>query len=450
MTGDTLMNTYIICSVSVINCYVSVQLIFDHFRLNFSSTYFNIWIYNISTILAGVLIGIINLLNYPILNFASWIIILTPIISLLFYDPWGSKKSLLPDLYFFIFILTLFEAIGVSIYELFLIFFKLSLSEPANSVFKMAISKILIICLYQINKNGYLSKQHNIIPKKQLILYILLSLCSIVNICLNAKIGCSSTVPEKDKFIGYLTIIVTVFINLYIMQLLDYIIENQKLKSKIALSEQQANLQLKYYKQLDANYQKSLQMIHDIDRHINAIEQLYKSNESEKADNYLKGMDRLISNFVLYPYSTNTVLNLLLNEKKIAAEQNSILFKCSVEQIDFGFMNDIDITTIFSNLLDNALYASSLCKADKEISVIVSSYNNFIVINIKNSCNSYSNCGSFSPNDYGTGLYNVENSIKKYQGFLKINYSQSEFNCNAVLSNTHETPGNKSSASSSL
>ncbi len=444
------MNTYIICSVSVINCYVSVQLIFDHFRLNFSSTYFNIWIYNISTILAGVLIGIINLLNYPILNFASWIIILTPIISLLFYDPWGSKKSLLPDLYFFIFILTLFEAIGVSIYELFLIFFKLSLSEPANSVFKMAISKILIICLYQINKNGYLSKQHNIIPKKQLILYILLSLCSIVNICLNAKIGCSSTVPEKDKFIGYLTIIVTVFINLYIMQLLDYIIENQKLKSKIALSEQQANLQLKYYKQLDANYQKSLQMIHDIDRHINAIEQLYKSNESEKADNYLKGMDRLISNFVLYPYSTNTVLNLLLNEKKIAAEQNSILFKCSVEQIDFGFMNDIDITTIFSNLLDNALYASSLCKADKEISVIVSSYNNFIVINIKNSCNSYSNCGSFSPNDYGTGLYNVENSIKKYQGFLKINYSQSEFNCNAVLSNTHETPGNKSSASSSL
>ena len=159
------MNTYIICSVSVINCYVSVQLIFDHFRLNFSSTYFNIWIYNISTILAGVLIGIINLLNYPILNFASWIIILTPIISLLFYDPWGSKKSLLPDLYFFIFILTLFEAIGVSIYELFLIFFKLSLSEPANSVFKMAISKILIICLYQINKNGYLSKQHNIIPK---------------------------------------------------------------------------------------------------------------------------------------------------------------------------------------------------------------------------------------------------------------------------------------------
>ena len=160
----------------------------------------------------------------------------------------------------------------------------------------------------QVTKNRYLSKQHSVLPMKQLILYILLSFCSIVNICLNAKIGYSVTIPETDKYIGYLTIIITVFINLHIMRLLEYIIENQKLKSKIARSEQQANLQLKYYKQLDVNYQKSLQMIHDIDKHVNTIEQLYKSNEFEKADNYIKGMDRLISDFVLFPYSNNTCL----------------------------------------------------------------------------------------------------------------------------------------------
>ena len=162
----------------------------------------------------------------------------------------------------------------------------------------------------------------------------------------------------------------------------------KKLKSKIARSEQQANLQLKYYKQLDANYQKSLQMIHDIDKHVNTIEQLYKSNEFEKADNYIKAMDRLISDFVLFPYSNNTVLNLILNEKKIFAEQHGILYKCTVEQTDFRFMDDIDITTIFSNLLENALSASALCKTNKEVSVIISSHNNFVIINVKNSCNS--------------------------------------------------------------
>lgn len=216
----------------------------------------------------------------------------------------------------------------VALYELFLIFIKFPLCEPAHSVFKMAISKLLIICLYQVTKNRYLSKQHSVLPMKQLILYILLSFCSIVNICLNAKIGYSVTIPESDKYIGYLTIIITVFINLHIMWLLEYIIENQKLKSKIARSEQQANLQLKYYKQLDANYQKSLQMIHDIDKHVNTIEQLYKSNEFEKADNYIKGMDRLISDFVLFPYSNNTVLNLILNEKRFL--QNNTAFCINV------------------------------------------------------------------------------------------------------------------------
>lgn len=431
------MNTYIIYFVSVINCYVSAQLIFDHFKINFNSIYSQKWIYNIVTISVGVLIGIINLFNYPILNFASWIIILTPVICLLFYDPWSSKKTLLLDLYFFIFLLTFFETIGVALYELFLIFIKFPLCEPAHSVFKMAISKLLIICLYQVTKNRYLSKRHSVLPMKQLILYILLSFCSIVNICLNAKIGYSVTIPETDKYIGYLTIIITVFINLHIMRLLEYIIENQKLKSKIARSEQQANLQLKYYKQLDVNYQKSLQMIHDIDKHVNTIEQLYKSNEFEKADNYIKGMDRLISDFVLFPYSNNTVLNLILNEKRIFAEQHGILYKCTVEQTDFRFMDDIDITTIFSNLLENALSASALCKTNKEVSVIVSSHNNFVIINVKNSCNSYTKCGTFSSKDYGTGLYNVENSVKKYEGFLKISYSQTEFNCNVVLSNTH-------------
>ena len=124
------MNTYIIYFVSVINCYVSAQLIFDHFKINFNSIYSQKWIYNIVTISVGVLIGIINLFNYPILNFASWIIILTPVICLLFYDPWSSKKTLLLDLYFFIFLLTFFEFLKN--YRLYIVRYL----PPANTTFR--------------------------------------------------------------------------------------------------------------------------------------------------------------------------------------------------------------------------------------------------------------------------------------------------------------------------
>lgn len=80
------------------------------------------------------------------------------------------------------------------------------------------------------NQDRYLSKQHSVLPMKQLILYILLSFCSIVNICLNAKIGYSVTIPETDKYIGYLTIIIPY---LLIFILCGYLNTLLKIKIKV-------------------------------------------------------------------------------------------------------------------------------------------------------------------------------------------------------------------------
>ena len=46
-------------------------------------------------------------------------------------------------------------------------------------------------------------------------------------------------------------------------------------------------------------------------------------------------------------------------------------------------MEDIDITTIFSNLLDNALTETLKYEQKGEIILTVNSHNNFIIINIK-------------------------------------------------------------------
>ena len=219
------------------------------------------------------------------------------------------------------------------------------------------------------------------------------------------------------------------------MQIFDYIIENQKLKNKISLSEQQANLQLNYYKQLNANYQQSLRVLHDIDKHINILENLYKNHDYMRADNYLESIDKLISEFVLTSYTTHPILNLILNEKKRIAEKNSTSFSCFIEHVDFNFMEDIDITTIFSNLLDNALTETLKYEQKGEIILTVNSHNNFIIINIKNTY--LSPVSHIFPSEkYGKGLYNVENSVKKYGGTLKITSSNNFFDCNILLSNT--------------
>lgn len=59
--------------VSIVNCYISVLIIFDYFKTNFSLSYEKQLIYSFSSILIALIIGSINLLEIPILNFSSWI-----------------------------------------------------------------------------------------------------------------------------------------------------------------------------------------------------------------------------------------------------------------------------------------------------------------------------------------------------------------------------------------
>lgn len=429
------MDVYIVYLASIIDCYISVYIIFDYFRSKYCRTHLKTWPYSFASILISLIIGSINVLHIPLFNFVSWIIFLTIAISFLYYDPWKGRKHLFFNLYCLLFLLTFFETMGIMIYNLFFLFINQPLPDIANEIFRIAITKILIICLYHLNKNKtFIKDNNNQLPKKQMVLYLSLSFFSVINICLNARM-IYSTESEHDKFLGYLSIIIIVLVNLYIMKLFDYIIENHNLKAKISLSEQQATMQLNYYEHLNANYQKSLQVIHDVDKHINTLEQLYKNTEYETANDYIRGIDKLISNFVLTPYCSNMVLNIILNDKKNESKKKGIQFSCVIDHVDFNFMDNIDITTIFSNLLDNSLKASALCTEKKEISVTVCSHNNFIIINIKNSCDQYNTSGMLSSNEYGTGLFNVENSAKKYDGFLKLTYSPKDFTCNVILNN---------------
>lgn len=94
------MDYCFICIVSIINCYVSILLIYDYFRRNFQPTYSSHCIYIGSAILIGVFIGFVNLLSYPLINFACWIIILTLDICSLFLTS-GVEKNVYYLIYSF-------------------------------------------------------------------------------------------------------------------------------------------------------------------------------------------------------------------------------------------------------------------------------------------------------------------------------------------------------------
>ena len=56
-------------------------------------------------------------------------------------------------------------------------------------------------------------------------------------------------------------------------------------------------------------------------------------------------------------YSSNRMLNIICNDKLSLARHPAVAISVEIGDVDFSDLRDIDITTIFANLLDNALEA---------------------------------------------------------------------------------------------
>ena len=60
-------------------------------------------------------------------------------------------------------------------------------------------------------------------------------------------------------------------------------------------------------------------------------------------------------------YSDNPMLNILLADRKQTAESRGIRFVVKVESTGLGFIEPVDVTTLFGNLLKNAMQAVLMC-----------------------------------------------------------------------------------------
>ena len=86
------------------------------------------------------------------------------------------------------------------------------------------------------------------------------------------------------------------------------------------------------------------------------------------------------------------------------------------------FLAPIDITTIFGNLLDNAIEAAEKLEGGKYISIKIGSYHKMIAASIENNCGEVKWKNGFPVSAKGKGggigLLNVQSSVKKYDGNL--------------------------------
>lgn len=228
------------------------------------------------------------------------------------------------------------------------------------------------------------------------------------------------------------------FADLYFLYLARFVEENNQLKVKLRLLEQQSLLQYEFYDEQKEKYNESIKILHDVDKHLNMIEVMYQASEHKTALIYAQEIGKMLIPLSLEDYTNNPILNVILNDKKRIAIYHKIKFNLEIGIVDLSFMEPIEVTTIFGNLLDNAIDACDMVPQDRFIKIKLDKYHDFTVINIMNSTAPIEKWHHGKPvsmkgKNHGIGLLNVENVIKKYNGSMVLEEENRIFFCKIIF-----------------
>lgn len=248
----------------------------------------------------------------------------------------------------------------------------------------------------------------------QYFIYLAMFFYSTVNVLATASIS-----GEEHPRLLMVVMGSIVLSNMFLLYFMKYLDERNFYKLQNDMMHQQEKLRFENYEIQKETYTRALSVLHDVKKHINVIETLYRENRREALD-YTRQINEMLKPLMPMRYVNNPILNCLLIDKIRAAEQCGISFEIDVSTADVNFMESIDITTLFGNLLDNAVEAAGNCGGEKYIRLFLSRCNDMLLVRVENSVDEPVPIrnGMIAVSKKGIGILNIEKCVDTYCGTI--------------------------------
>jgi signal transduction histidine kinase len=434
------MGNYIIfIGGTIVSCLVINVIVFQFLEERNEKRYHSHWLYFF--IKAGVFIlsVYINLLNHPSLNILTWIIMLN-IVNIAAFENRNKRITYrMVEVIILILLLSIAEAVGGELLNFIFCKFQITNIQTimAESM-EITFSKLIVLIFYYIVITKLWREDFNVrFTITQCLIEIIIILFSIANLAV-ILIVITKITSKAEHVLILVNMVCMLGADLYFLYFARFAEENNQLKVKLKLLEQQSLLQYEFYEEQEEKYNESIKILHDVNKHLQMIKNLYQTKQEDIAITYTQEISQMLMPLSLEEYTNNPILNVLLNDKKKIASLHTIQFKLDIGIVDLSFMEPIEVTTIFGNLLDNAIEACDKVTQNKYIEVKLDKYNDFIAIKISNSTMPIEKWHLGKPvsrkgKNHGIGLLNVENIIEKYNGNMILEEKNKKFSCNIIF-----------------
>ncbi|MCM1494491.1 MAG: ATP-binding protein [Bacteroides sp.] len=191
------------------------------------------------------------------------------------------------------------------------------------------------------------------------------------------------------------------------------------------------------------------EFIHNTSHYIKTIGTLLSEGKSQEVMNILEALNIELASHVTTLYSDNSILNSILSEKQMLALKNDIIMDIYIEPgFSMNGVSDLDIITMFGNLIDNALEAAILCTDRRFVHIRMFTQNEGNILAIKIS-NSYAKAPSrigkgfqstkTDAGIHGVGLKSVNHTAERNGGYLECFVEDARFVAVLLLPQSIET-----------
>ncbi len=175
---------------------------------------------------------------------------------------------------------------------------------------------------------------------------------------------------------------------------------------------------------------------HDYKNHINIINQLLQDKDILELEKYMSSLCQEMHRIDKIVFTENLVIDSILNFKLDEIKSKNISYDFKINIPKNLNVNTLDINILMSNLLDNAIEATSkeTNSNNPYIKFALKLVNNIFIIKCENSFD-----GNIKKNgkyfittkenfeNSGIGIFNIKTVVEKYDGTLNMDFNESCF-----------------------
>lgn len=255
-------------------------------------------------------------------------------------------------------------------------------------------------------------------------------------------------IAETSYFVPVVNIMVTfsavllLLTNLLVFGITQYNQKKRREFTEVQLLLQKESDSAEYYKMLLSQNENRSILIHDIKKHLQSIKLLNENGETEKVNAYIRQLMEASDLKETARICDNAMLNAILNRYQRQCMEKNIEFHADIRKNSLHHLHQNDLTSLFCNLLDNAMEAAENIP-DSLIDLMVQKKENtpFVVIVLVNSCRSMPD---FDQNGFpvshksgkgrhGFGIKSIRKVVEQYQGNLRMYYDDTTATFHTII-----------------